>query len=1146
MAAIERDHFDQPGIAFLTTIGIFTTSNWNNQWYNSNIDFGSSIILYYVFWILLGNWMLFNMFVAILIDGIAQEKKTKFRKQEQVIAEKIYNNFVSLSKEESEAMIETMFKEADIDNSGMVDSSEFERILVKTWGIDLEPKESVLLFRKYDTDDSGLISPEEFREMIKELLNMSKETVKTQLHDAILTVFGGLSMARFRSKTKSMFQQADKDNSRLVSVAVLEKFLQDVYDIHLAPGDFAYLVAKYKRDGNKSHKVSQVEFDFIMWDLLETAKREKDYKRRQSVSVLESLKPPFLAKGKVVSSSGSNLESSKSCGLEDDQAENPMSAKVNSEPYVPSRNSEDGLSTVNIEGPALRRSLFCLMPEHPFRQFCAAILDYPPGSSEMSKVFGNFILVCILASSCALALDNPRVAPGSSLSIGLNNLNSALLIAFNIECFLKIVTESFWGYLSSNWNKLDFFIVLTSDLDALLTVSLTGKQVSTLNFFKILRILRALRPLRLIARAKSLRVLVSALFESIIPILSTCSLMVLAYGMCSLLGMQLLSGKMKTCSNPVYYNKVDCVSNIDPGTSAPGQWVTAQMNWDGFFNGMAAMFILSSQDNWQVYMVRCGCLFLPALSDTNEISIQWQGTDTVSRVEGPYAYNSIAVSIFYVFVVVVSSFVVINLVIAVFVEAYYTATNQLIVTEQKAIEPRINFPTLFEDPENKYSVEISRVVTSRLFDIFIAFFIVTNIIILSLDSYKQASWQTNLSTVANIFYSLVFGWECLFKLGAFGPKRYFASWWNRFDSFIVLISFADILSDGIGHGLPFNPKFLRVLRILRAFRIFKSAKGLMKLLRALYASLPALGNILVLLAIVFFIFAVLGVALFGQLCVQGEDQSPGLEAVRCLFTDTAPGGPLDPKANFRDIGHALISLFRVATTDGWSSFMWSVIQAPQPVRGQISKIVWSQFLAQNGSEAGTMEPPSLDYMELVRQALAGWKEAVTADGSFIPATPASPWPSPNSKAQGWVAVAQAILLNCITDDEASTLEADGLMNCSTLGQYRPCVGTCSANFWVGIIYFCLFTLLTAFVLLQLVIAVLLEQMMNTPGHAPSGARAPGTRALTLRVFGRMHRRWRHTAVQKLRQAKLQRELERVVIASTLQDAEVVAGRPPCG
>ena len=486
-------------------------------------------------------------------------------------------------------------------------------------------------------------------------------------------------------------------------------------------------------------------------------------------------------------------------------------------------------------------------------------------------------------------------------------------------------------------------------------------------------------------------------------------------------------------------------------------------------------------------------------------------------MEGPFGYYSIFVSIFYVFVVVVSSFVVINLVIAVFVEAYYTATNQVLVTEQKTVEPRVRFPTLHDDPRSPTRLLICRVVNSNEFDMLIAFFIVANVLVMAFESYKEASWQTRMATAANFLFSLVFGWECLFKLHAFGAARYYSTWWARFDSFIVFISFGDILSDGIGHGLPFNPKSLRVLRVLRAFRILKSAKGLQRLLGALRRAIPALCNILILLAIVFFIFSVLGVALFGQLCVLGEEQAPGLEAVRCMFSSTAPGGGLlDPKMNFRDVGHALIILFRIATTDGWSGYMWSVVQAPQPVRGPIPDVVWQQYLAQNGTsaEAGATIPPPKDYMQVVLNAMKGWKEAVLSNSSFVegPGT----WPYPNPVAQGWAQVAQSVLLNCVTDDEVAALEAAGLANCTVLGQERPCAGTCSANFWVGVLYFCAFTLFSAFILLQLVIAVLLEQMMNRPGHSSAATRAPGTRSLPLRVLDRIGRRWRYAALRKLR------------------------------
>jgi hypothetical protein len=180
---------------------------------------------------------------------------------------------------------------------------------------------------------------------------------------------------------------------------------------------------------------------------------------------------------------------------------------------------------------------------------------------------------------------------------------------FLFECGIKIVSDSFFVYLKSGWSRLDLFIIVTSTLDMAMTYFLSGQNVSILKTFRILRILRALRPLRLIARAKSLRVLISALWDSVVPILGTCLIALIAYAMCSLLGMQLLKGKMKVCSDSAIVHKSECLGTRD-NNGAPRQWQSVDLNWDNLFNGIMAMFILSSQDNWQVYMVSAIAHFL--------------------------------------------------------------------------------------------------------------------------------------------------------------------------------------------------------------------------------------------------------------------------------------------------------------------------------------------------------------------------------------------------------------------------------------------------------------------------------------------------------------------------------------------------------
>ena len=68
----------------------------------------------------------------------------------------------------------------------------------------------------------------------------------------------------------------------------------------------------------------------------------------------------------------------------------------------------------------------------------------------------------------------------------------------------------------------------------------------------------------------------------------------------------------------------------------------------------------------------------------------------------------------------------------------------------------------------------------------------------------------------------------------------------------------------------FNQKFLREINpILHFFRLIKAAKGIRKLLFALIVSLPALFNIGALLALITFIYAIIGMTLFGHVKHRG-------------------------------------------------------------------------------------------------------------------------------------------------------------------------------------------------------------------------------------------------------------------------------------
>jgi voltage-gated sodium channel len=98
--------------------------------------------------------------------------------------------------------------------------------------------------------------------------------------------------------------------------------------------------------------------------------------------------------------------------------------------------------------------------------------------------------------------------------------------------------------------------------------------------------------------------------------------------------------------------------------------------------------------------------------------------------------------------------------------------------------------------------------------------------------------------------------------------QYFLSAWNVFDFIIILLCLAPIILHNITdiHAVvAFRLiRLFRAFRVLRAFRLVTRMKPLQILIEALIRSIPSMGYITVLLALIFYIYAVIGVSLFGD------------------------------------------------------------------------------------------------------------------------------------------------------------------------------------------------------------------------------------------------------------------------------------------
>jgi voltage-gated sodium channel len=128
--------------------------------------------------------------------------------------------------------------------------------------------------------------------------------------------------------------------------------------------------------------------------------------------------------------------------------------------------------------------------------------------------------------------------------------------------------------------------------------------------------------------------------------------------------------------------------------------------------------------------------------------------------------------------------------------------------------------------------------------------------------------------------------EIALRVAARG-RSFFKEGWNWFDLTVVAVC---MLPAGTGYLAA-----IRLLRVLRILRLLTAVPKLQILVTALLKSLPSMGYVVLLLAILFYIYAVVGVKLFGS---------------------------VDP-AHFGSLAQAFVTLFQVVTLEGWADLMWA-------------------------------------------------------------------------------------------------------------------------------------------------------------------------------------------------------------------------------
>ncbi|XP_017797362.1 PREDICTED: sodium channel protein para isoform X1 [Habropoda laboriosa] len=202
-------------------------------------------------------------------------------------------------------------------------------------------------------------------------------------------------------------------------------------------------------------------------------------------------------------------------------------------------------------------------------------------------------------------------------------------------------------------------------------------------------------------------------------------------------------------------------------------------------------------------------------------------------------------------------------------------------------------------------LDFQRYVSLLVFDPFVELFItlciVVNTLFMALDHHDMDKDMERVLKTGNYFFTATFGIEATLKLIAMSPKYYFQEGWNIFDFIIVALSLLELGLEGV-QGLS----VLRSFRLLRVFKLAKSWPTLNLLISIMGRTVGALGNLTFVLCIIIFIFAVMGMQLFGKNYTDNVDRFPD--------------GDL-PRWNFTDFMHSFMIVFRVLCGE-WIESMW--------------------------------------------------------------------------------------------------------------------------------------------------------------------------------------------------------------------------------
>ncbi|CRL08058.1 CLUMA_CG021016, isoform A [Clunio marinus] len=593
-----------------------------------------------------------------------------------------------------------------------------------------------------------------------------------------------------------------------------------------------------------------------------------------------------------------------------------------------------------LEGPRPMlpySSMFILSPTNFIRRGAHWVVNL--------KYFDFFIMIVISLSSIALACEDP-VDEYSEKNKLLNYFDYGFTCVFTIELILKVVDLGVilhpGSYLREFWNIMDAVVVGCAVVSIGFSIVGHGdsEMTNNLSTIKSLRVLRVLRPLKTIKRVPKLKAVFDCVVNSLKNVINILIVYILFQFIFAVIAVQLFNGKFFWCTDESKHTEKDCQGSyfiFDNEEMLPRQekriWDNQNFHYDNVATAMLTLFAVQTGEGWPQVL-------------QNSMAATYEN-------RGPIQNFRIEMSIFYIVYFVVFPFFFVNIFVALIIITFQEQgeaelqDGEIDKNQKSCIDFTIGARPLeryMPKDRNSFKYKVWRIVVSTPFEYFIMMLIVFNTLLLMMKYHQQSknyekslkylnmgftgmfSVETILKiigfgvkfhdappllidilTYMNLVFTSFFLLETILKLMGFGCKNFFKDPWNVFDFITVIGSIIDALVLELGQENSFNVGFLRLFRAARLIKLLRQGYTIRILLWTFVQSFKALPYVCLLIAMLFFIYAIIGMQVFGNIALEA-------------------GGGLTRHNNFRTFVQGLMLLFRCATGESWPNIMLACLR----------------------------------------------------------------------------------------------------------------------------------------------------------------------------------------------------------------------------